>query len=232
MKNKAILFIFFLLPFTLFAQIDINDSTEIKNSLYQQLTGEKYLDQGKGSINLYFINNWCFGKLVLASGDVIKRIPIRYNCSIGQLIWLNTNIGQIRLDNQNISEFYLTSFGTNYHFRKIKTKLVNDSAEIFAQELFENKLKLFVYRKVELGTKILELDGIYYLYTQKPIYIININKKQFFCHKAKIKSLIEIFPQAKEKINQRIKQNHLKCKTEQDFINIIKNVEDILLEAV
>jgi len=212
----------------MFAQVAITDSVEIKNYLNQQLTGDKNINTGFKYQNLYYIDSWCMGDVVFSTGDFIKQIPLRYDCLNNQLVWLNVKVGQVKLDNQNISEFSLYDAGLSYRFRKTK---INNS-DVYCELLFENKIKLFAQRKIIIGSTVYELDAIYLCYKRIPVYIFEIKGKTYFCKKPKIKSLIETFPQAKEQIKQLIKQKHLKCKSENDFIEIIKNCEEILNNIV
>jgi hypothetical protein len=222
--------IFLLLPSALLAQPSItNDSIEAEKINVQQLTGEKYLDLAYRNINIFFKNHWNKGSIVLPSGDMVNNLLLRYDGLLDQLIWLNDKIGEVKLDKQNINEFYFYDT-LQYHFKKLNLSSAIDSSATFCQVLYEGNLKLYVSRKVRQQTEYFEKNTKYYLYVPRPTYYVLLNNQFYSISKAKINAIYNAFPDKKDALKQRIKQQKLRVKNEQDFIKTIQIVEDILVK--
>jgi hypothetical protein len=221
--------IFFFLPSAVLAQPgSYNDSTEFEKINAQQLTGEKYLDLAYRNINIFFKNHWNKGSIVLPSGETVNNLLLRYDGLQDRVIWLNNRIGEIKLDKQNISEFYFYDT-LQYHFRKLNLSGARDSSETFCQVLYEGNLKLYASRKVRALTDYFVKDTKYFIYVPKPAYYILINSRLYILSRARIKSIYNAFPDKKESLRQRIKQERLRVRNEQDFIKTIRALEDILI---
>ena len=214
------------------AKTQINRKTDSLVSakfLLQQVTGEKFLDPGNKHVGFLFKNDWINGDIVLTTGEIIGNIPLKYNGNQDQLVWLTALKGQVKVDRQNIQDFYLNDFQTQYHFRKVRLSPLNDSTETFCQVAYEGKINFYIYRKTKQMTTRYETDGLFYYYYPKPVYLLNFNNQTYILSRLTISALYNAFPSLKENLKLCVKQNHIKVKNEAGFINLIKSAEDILV---
>jgi hypothetical protein len=229
MKN-VFWIIFLTLSFAVQAQTGSStDSAELNKVNVQQLTGEKYLDLASRNINIFFKNHWNNASIVLASGETVNNLLLRYDGLQDRIVWLNNRIGEINLDKQNISEFYFYDT-LQYHFRKLYISGTRDSSAIFCQVLYEGILNIYVSRRVRPLTEYFILDTKYYLYVPKPTYYIFIKNRMYAIARTNKNSIYNAFPDKKDSIRQRVKLQHLRVKNEQDLITAIHALEDILLK--
>lgn len=232
-KKYAILLIFSLLSCWLNAQnTNVESGTESEKFSFQKLIGEKYLDASLYHHGLYFRNVWLNGNIVLSSGNQVNQVMLRYNGFEDQLIWLSPKFGQIKLDKQNIEEFQLLSSDSVFHFKRLKINSLKDSSASFYQVGYEGKLQVYISRIIKLQTESYKAYAKYFIYKPYPEYYIIINKKLFILDRPKVKAVYAVFPTCKEKIRQRIKDNHLKIKNEADFIKLCISIEDILIQSI
>jgi hypothetical protein len=233
MKKYLNTFIILMIPYLLYSQPGFrNDSVELKNYAFQQITGEKYNDPGNRHLNIYFKDYWIPATVVLTSGVQVKDISLKYNGYSNQVVMLTEKFGQIKIDNQSISEFYLFDKTQTYHFKKMNLDVYNLASDIFYQILFQGRTELIVYRKVKVDATNYRDDGEYHIYVPRPIYVLFINNKKIFINQASRKDIYGQFPELKEQIKVKTRKYHKKFKTEDEFISFLKEIEDILIETV
>jgi len=233
MMEKSILTILlFAFVFSIHAQqTAYNDSSEIENYALQFFTGEKYNDPGSKHLNIYFRENWLPGRIILGSGHVIKNATLKFNGANNYLIVRNDRIGQIKTDNQSISDFYLIENKKEYHFKKLKIDTVSQN-ELFYQFVFKLKFEMYVYRRVTSVATYNTPEGTRRLYRPKPIYILFVNNKYILFDQPTQKAVYRRFPDIKNKIKQSNPESLKKIKTEEEFFKFINQIEDMIIESI
>ena len=232
--RKITLFLWFVfLGYNAMAQnTNPQSNAESDPFAFQEMIGEKYPDASLFHVGQNYRNDWLKGNVLLPSGNEVTQVMLRYNCHEDQLIWLSPKFGQIRLDKQIISEFQLFSSDSIIRFKRLKLNAAKDSLGTFYEVGYEGKIRVYVHRKVRFMAEFYKYYQRYFLYKKDPDYNVLINKKLFVLDRPKVKAIYAAFPSCKEKIRQLIKENHLKTKTENDFIKILISSEDILTQAI
>lgn len=198
---------------------------------FQQLIGENYSDQSFTNKGIYLRDSWLPGHVVLNSFDSIGPLMLRYNSFEDQLIWLSKKHGQVQLDKLNIKEFDLKSSDTVFHFKRLQLNPGKDTTDNFLEVGYEGRVRFYVFRKVKHFANYIERYTRYFIYKPDPQYFLVVENKTYQLNKANPKSLYKLFPDVKDKIHQRIRENHLVGKKESDFIQVLRTTEDILEEA-
>lgn len=230
---KNLLFILsLLLPLSLRAQnLYPPDSAADQFFLLQQLTGERYMDAEHKNEGMYLFEDWFPGRVLLASGHLITNISLRYNGYADELLWLKDKTVQIMIDKESIKEFSILANQREHLFRKLKINFGKDSTETFCESMYEGKVKVYVWRKDNLQSEIYRANMLYYIYVPKPVYCLFIGNKSYYLKNTRLKTLYAAVPQLEDRLRQRIREQHLKVRSEADFLKMIPAVEDILLDA-
>lgn len=196
--------------------------------VFQQLTGKSYIDRSLVNKGIFFRSFFLPGKIIFESGDSIQNIFLRYESLSENLVWLSDGMGQVELDTESIVTFELKNGDTTFLFSKHLIKSLNDSVKRFYQVYPESKLQLRVLRKVSKQDSYIKKKQ-YYIYAPTPVYILTINNQEYLLKKPNIKNLTELFPHKREVIIDQLKQSSLKIKNEEDFISLLKMLEDDLI---
>jgi hypothetical protein len=199
---------------------------------FQELIGQKYMDASLFHVGQNYRNDWLKGSVLLSSGNRADQLMLRFNSHEDQLIWLSPKFGQIRLDKQIISEFQLFSSDSIIHFKRLKLNAAKDSFGTFYEVAYEGKIQIYIHRKVRFMADYYKYYQRYFLYKPDPDYYLLINQKLVVLDRPRVKTIYAAFPALKDKIRQRIKDNHLKTKTENDFIRVLISVEDLLTKSI
>lgn len=210
--------------------IDSRAQHAVDDYVFQQLIGKSYSDESLTHKGIFFLNSYLPGKVFFQSGDSVEGIYIRYNSLEDKLLWLNKDYGQIMLDKKSISAFEIRSGDTVYLFKKHLIKNLNDITEHFYQEYPGQNIMILVLRKVNKVSTYFTKNKQYFVYEPNPQYVLIVNSRELVLSGTKIKSVYQLFPEKKERISSRLKQNPVKIKSENDFINFIRSIEDILVE--
>jgi hypothetical protein len=209
-------------------QLFSQSNTVIDNLQFQQLIGESFQDQGITNLGIYFNDNWLPGKVILNTDDYVEGIMLRYNSFEDQLIWLSKENGQIKLDKSNVKAFEIKSQDTVFRFKRIFLNPGKDTLSCFLNVCYEGRVQLFVLRKVVPNGYYYKQYNKFNTYKPDPQYYLVVDNKPYFIKRTKAKSLYAIFPELKDKIKKRVKADHLNGGKESDFINALKDLEDIL----
>ncbi len=232
MKKYIIILIAIVLNRSIYAQQAVlNDSSELNNYAFQLLTGEKYNDPGYKFLNIYFKDYWIPGKVILSDGQQVSNLSLKYNGFTNQLVMLSNKVGQIKIDNQAVSEFYLYDKEQTCHFINIAGSKLNLETDVFCQFIFSGKIDLYVYRRIKPNAISYRDNGMFQIYASKPIYVLFINNKTILFNQATQKAIYIQFPYLKEQIQQKTR-HHKKIKNENDFFIFLKEIEDILVGGV
>jgi hypothetical protein len=229
MKKIYLISIFAIVSHGIFAQNNYTPDTVMSRFfLLERLTGEKYMDAGHRNEGMYFFEEWTQGKIVLVSGEVINNLTLHYNGFQDQLLWLKDKLVQIILDKQNISEFSLFKNGGSYNFKKYNIPNGKDSTETYCQELYSGKVKLVVIRRNKLDAEIVKYYLLFYTYVPKPVYFLLKAGNIYKLKNARLRAIYKAFPDRREILRLRVRQQHLKVKSEADFIRVVQGLEDLI----
>jgi hypothetical protein len=225
MRIYLFLTLVFCVHLTLSAQPDYSlKSPADKDLVFQMMTGEVYSDPGLTHKGIYFQEAFLVGKVKFSNGDSLGNLLLRYNGFEDQLIWLSKDFGQVKLDKSHIAEFDLKNSGSAFEFKYIQM----DKSGFFAQICYEGRVTLYVQRKIVPHTDYFK-DGIHYFkYKPMPQYFLRVNNRLLSVNR-NVTSIYQLFPEKKEEIRRVIRDNNLKARTEEDFVKLISNIEDILL---
>ena len=199
------------------------------NPFKPELTGERFIWSKTGSV--YFNTDFVNGDIKLINGEWVDNIALKYNGFIDEVIMFNTEIGkQIKLDKKFIQEFRFNDPQRNMsqNFKKVTTGLLSDSAEIFIQVLLEDRISLFVFRKIGItGYENKSLNGGMFgieIYSPIPEYILGFpgGRIESF-NRIKRKEIIKSFPGKEESIKEIFRRNHIwRIKDEPGLIDVIE----------
>jgi hypothetical protein len=210
----------------------------VLNSLIEpNLTGDSYQSPlPLSSIgSQFFIEDWLNGDIYLSNKNIVRNMNLRYNAYLDMLIWLTPlNYEQVKLDKAPIEGFCLNGkSGATHCFIKIPIKydLSFDSLVVFGEVLYQSRISLFAYRRVDFaGYDINSTD--YYIETYKlsTLYLFRLeNGKTIGFRRYKKRDVVKLFPDKKEMIIAKLrelKQHHFR--TEADLINITKALNEAL----
>jgi hypothetical protein len=204
-------------------------NNELTESFEPNLKGKVYLGLVSIVGTEFYTPSFVKGDIFLENGETAVDHQIRYNGRVNGLVLL-TNGRQILLDNYFIQGFCLKDVMglPKICFRKIKMvkEFSNDSIQIFAQILYQNKLSLYAFRrygdkgevikhvgKTQVSKRSFGPSFVYYF--QLP------NHKTIGFKKFKRKDLYELFPERKEVMKQLFRENHQRrFKNESDLVRI------------
>jgi hypothetical protein len=175
----------------------------------------------------FFISTWCDADIVLASGAVLNRIPIKLNLSTHEVHVLKDEKEKMEIvaNPGSIKSIAIKSLTENdinsYTFRIGFPPIDRMSANTFYLVLADGRaklLKLISKKIVEekpfnssvAERKFVENEGLYLFYGG---VMIRVKKnKDFF---------VTTFGEQKDQIEKFVTENKLKCKTEKEMIRVI-----------
>jgi hypothetical protein len=183
----------------------------------------------------FLIDDWLNGDIYLSNKSIVRNKTIKYNAYHDRLIW-HTPIGhqQVKLDKDYIEGFCLKGkSGETRCFKKIPVKydLAFDSVTVFGEELYQNRISLFAYRKVVIsGYEVALTDYYRDVYELSTLYLFKLeNGKTIGFKRYKKKDIITLFPDKKEMIIAKLKElKQHRFRTEADLINITKVLNEVL----
>ena len=202
------------------------------------LPGELYAPDLYPDISTYFNNYWLEGDILLSDGNIKRAGGIKYNGLLDELLWLEPLSNQIiKLDKEAILQFHFLNLqgDTSIYFRKLKVKRagLNDSIEIFAQELVRGDLSLYVLHSFYLARKVAVRQNNSYIlkdiYEEEPVYYISyLNNKVVGYKTISRKSIYAIAPDKKDKIREYLsKSNSGTIKTIPEMISLIQFINSV-----
>jgi hypothetical protein len=187
------------------------------NSPEPYLSGELFESALTIDATTFFNQEWLPGDIFLSGGEVSRNKLIKYNGLLDELFWkepVSNNI--IRIDKEGIVQFHYLNFrgDTSVYFRKIKVKpnAKSDSAEVFAQVIYDGAASLcilhtfFVDRKESIINNGIQLERN--IYEEEPNYIFRFsNNKTVILKKLTRKNLYTLSPGNNERIKEFLKTN-------------------------
>lgn len=202
-----------------------------KNSdpAFQQLIGRNYIDKGLTQKGIFFRNPYLPGSVFFSSGDSVDGIYLRYSSLDDDVLWLNKDFGQIKLDKASLTGFRIKSSDTVFSFKKNILKSTNDSAGRFYQEIYTGRAKLLALRKVKQISNYVKFGKQFSVYAPDPQFVLIINNQEYLVKNMKVKEFYKLFPEKKNQIAQLLKQDRLHISNESDFVTFIRRIEPILL---
>jgi hypothetical protein len=206
------------------------DINEIAAEPY--LSGELFATSSTPDIVTYFNRDWLSGDIWLADGGIIRNIKIRYNGLLDELFCLEPESNRIiKLDKEAIFQFHFLNFqgDTSVYFRKLKVKRdnYNDSIEIFAQEIYNRNLSLFILHSFYfLRRETVPMNKSYTLkdiYKEEPVYYLRyLNNPVVEFKRFSRKNLYSFMPDKENQIRKYFRDSMSgKIKTNQEVMNFI-----------
>jgi hypothetical protein len=203
--------------------------TRLNGKVYQRLPGLVGSE--------FYTRTYVKGDIFLENGEIAVDQLIRYNGRIDGVLLLPPLSREILLDNYFIKGFCIKDFKgiPKICFSKIKVikELSNDSIQVFAQMLYQNKLSLYAFRRYVYQGDVIEyvlnkqvsrksFGPSFVYYFQLP------NHKTIGFKKFKRKDLYELFPERKEAMKKLFRENHQrKFKNESDLVRITEILNSI-----
>jgi hypothetical protein len=219
---KARLFLIYIILLlitsrTVFCQNDLSNAGKAEINAEPNLSGELFAPALSPDITTYFNREWLPGDIFLADGRVVRNKKIKYNGLLDELFWLEPESNKtIQLDKGAILQFHFLNFqgDTSVYFRRLKVKrdILNDSIEIFGQELYRGDLSLYILHNfyfarretVPMGKKYILKD----IYLEEPVYYIRLlNKKAVGFKSFSRKNIYAFLPGKKEQIKKYFKEH-------------------------
>lgn len=158
--------------------------SELKQLTKPVLTGALYEVPVTAGASQFFSDDWLKGSVTFSNGLTAQDHYFKYNGYSDQLIWINNNYKQVRLDKIPILYFQLADKqnpSVIHRFEKIAVSEAsgNGKTEVFAQVLHLGKLSLYVQRKVvRIGTEERKSDRIILdTYEKKNIYYFSTGNR-------------------------------------------------------
>ena len=242
MKTKLILLLLILLRIASlpgYCQTGYNCFDAKVINTEQPLAGELFIPASPPDIETYFNKYWLPGDIWLTDGTVIRNKKIKYNGLLDGLFWLEPASNQtIMLDKEAILKFHFHNFqgDTSVYFRKINIirNILNDSIEIYGQEIYHGDLSLFVSHAFYLARKeAVKINNSLILkdiYEEEPVYYIKyLNNRVVGFKRFSRKSLYAFVPGKKDQIKKFFKENKSGIvKTKPEIIRLIQFLDTIV----
>jgi hypothetical protein len=203
----------------------------------QALSGELFTQPL--DINTFFNKEWLLGRLVMSNGEIIQKKNIRYNGLLDELFWQEPGSkNTIKLDKESIQQFHFLNFGgdTSVIFEKIKVKrdLIADSLDVFAQEIYQGSLSLYILHDFVFDHReVLSLDkGLYQktLYAGMPVYYFKfLNNSTIGLKHLNLKNLNNLVPGKEEQLKKYFRENiHGRIQTRSDLVELTRFLSSIV----
>jgi len=202
------------------------------------LSGELFTPAVAVDIATYFNYDWLPGDIFLTDGRVVRNQNIRYNGLLDELFWLEPKSNlSILLDKEAINQFHFLNFlgDTTVYFRKliVKRDILNDSIDIFGQQLFAGNLSLFVFHSfyflkaqaVAVEKRLILKD----VYREDPVYYIKFPDNRVIGFKRfNRKNVYAIMPDKEDEIRKFFREKQTgKFQTNQEIIWLVQFLNSI-----
>jgi|GEM_PF-1739348 hypothetical protein len=241
MRNKVMGFLIVLFLLASGAVVSQSVSSIIipqRNHNESYLSGELYKPDILPDITTYFNSDWLSGDILMSDGTLKSNEKIKYNGLLDELFWLEPESRQtIKLDKGAILRFHYYNYqgDTSVYFRKLKVKrnTLNDSIEIFGQELFRGELSLYLLHSFYFArtttVHVNKRDILKDIYEKDPVYYIGFQDKKIVGLKRfSRKNIYAAFPDKIIQIRKFISENYSgRIKTTDEIISLIQFVNSI-----
>ena len=227
--KHAIYILFLLFCVTINAQINIS---KVDSAFLPKLTGKTYIERKEYKGEQFYNKDWMEGDILLSTGETIHVEKLKYNGFLDDVIWVNpSNFQQFVLDKSYINDFWLKNpSGQDIHFKRINAVdplAVSHPSDTFVEVGIEGKVSLYIQRKiVVVGEENIYQNGALNLLESigpNPLYYIKLPTNTYLTmSKLSRKAFLKLFPEQKKDINKLLRDNHMKFKSESDFIQIIE----------
>ncbi len=226
-----------ILTMSLVINIVIGCSQEVKHEIKydslntglseRKLTGEIISSTVTPSSNYYY--DWDYADIVFNNGETVINKKLRYDGYLNEMIWLTPDEKLVKIEKENIKEVNFKKLHAS--FRQISIKTLSDSIKIFAEVLYENKISLFVYRKIKLEKiDMVNENNIIYPknnFSYSPVYYVKFPDSQSIHSFTRINmnSFRGLFELRRDEVKKLLKQNHVNIKSEKDFVAALRLIE-------
>ena len=206
-----------------FCQVDSANSTPDANymtNLRNGLMGVEYHDPFSGYKGSHYFSDWARGEILLANGEKINGLYLRYESFQDQLLWQGEDHNSYIICMECIAGFNLFDTFNNITAsfvvkKNIRLPMEDDSADCYFQILAEGELCLYAFRKSARLSDVSMLidDTRYFLFSNDEYQKIKLRSHDLlnvpFIDRAKMKLVL--------KSNRSLLKND-----EQAFIRLIK----------
>ena len=205
MKNIYLCLIVLFIVQEVVCQVDVvnTDPDQIyMTNLRNGLMGVEYTDPFSGYSGSHYFNNWTRGEILLANGEKINGLYLRYESYQDQLLWQRKDHLTCIICKECITGFNLFDINDNITAsfvlkKNIKLPLENDSANCFFQTLVKGELCLYALRKVARLSDISMLidDTRYFIFSKDQYIRIRLRSRDLlnvpFVDRSKMKSILK-----------------------------------------
>lgn len=173
---------------------------DYQNALLNTLIGVEYSNPVAGYEGIQFLRDWAYGEILLASGEVIQNVIIRYDRYLDELLWLRIrDYRKAIINKDDILLFRLYREGiypeSLYVKKRIRLPYV-DTAQVFVHELVQGKIEFFAYRNVKkepVHNRLYD-DTKHVISTQENDYLIRLRRKNLlampFINESEMKKIL------------------------------------------
>ena len=225
----SIYILFLLICLSVNAQTNVST---VDSAFLPKLTGKTFVEKKGYKGEQFFSKDWVIGDILLSTGVTIHDLKLKYNGLLDEVIWVNpSNFQQFVLDKSFIREFWLKNImGHTIHFKRISVfdpLAASKRSDVFVEVEVEGKISLYIqHRIVVVGEENIFQNGALYLLESigpGPLYYINSPSNTYsVMSKVSRRAFLRLFPEQKKDINKLLRDNHLKFKTESDFIQVVE----------
>jgi hypothetical protein len=205
MKNIYLCLVVLFIVQSAFCQVDVVNADPDRiymTNMRNGLMGVEYTDPFSGYNGSHYFNDWTHGEILLANGEIINGLYLRYESYQDQLLWQTKDHIPCIICKECIAGFNLFDIYDNITAsfvlkKNIRLPLENDSANCFFQTLVEGELCLYALRKVaRLSDFSMLVDDTRYFIFNKDQYIrIRLRSHDLlnvpFIDRSKIKSILK-----------------------------------------
>jgi hypothetical protein len=222
MKNIYLCLTVFFIVQEVFCQVDVVNADPDRiymTNLRNGLMGVEYTDPFSGYNGSHYFNNWTPGEILLANGERITGLYLRYESYQDQLLWQRKDHVTCIICKECITGFNLFDFYGNITAsfilkKNIRLPLENDSANCFFQTLVEGELCLYALRKVA------RLEDFSMLIDDTRYFVFK--KDQYERIRLRSRDLLNVPFIDRSKIKSILKSNRIRLRNnEQDFVRAI-----------
>jgi hypothetical protein len=227
---KPIYFIKYILAALLFVSVGVHAQPS-KNWDQEKIIGHRYYfpESYKGSP--YFVRSWQEGSVSFTSGQVVNGLLLKYDGHIDELIYINDVYHtMVKIEKPTVKSFQFNFQGTEYYFerRNFEGWIKGDR---YFQVLHKGKVDLLCLRQVRLIPTSLYWDSAGHMKNMEYVpsfrYFLYKKGEGYHFTSLKKKSLLSYFSGAQKKqVNQLIRKNHIRFKTEYGFAQALKILEE------
>jgi hypothetical protein len=213
--------VFLMLSAGLFSQ-QYDCNCEVSDSVYadfirKTLISRQYENPITGYSGGQYFNNWSPGRIILASGEIIENMTLRYDMYMDEVLWQRTTDFQIGVVNKEIVkgfDFYGDGIQPEVSFVKRKLRST-DTKNVYLQILIEGNLSLYVFRNlVSAAGESRTVDNTKYYIFSFPVQYIQVRLNR--------KNLLNLPGVGKDTIQAIIRTNRLNpIRNEADFTKAV-----------